>query len=310
MWIASPGPGLLCTEPDRHLRVQLRRFYFQAIVRTARACSAFLRRVGLDTHDTLQSLRLFRKALRLVDLTGMTVDAQGAHFYCENMDLISVKIALVGAHEYDVTEFMLKHLEADTVFIDVGANVGYYSVIAATRLRSGRVVSIEPFEESAFALEKNLRLNRSKNATVVRKIVWHKSGVKINLHIPDDSNLGSNSILGEGPMGIGVESVALDDLLFELGVQCIDILKIDVEGAEREVILGMERCFRESRPLFIVCAFDHPESGVRRETYDMLLTAGYEEIDLHTEACVVRTDIAASNLLFRDRRGRRLVRGD
>ena len=269
------------------------------IIWGSRTNSRILRWFGFDSHQTVHSLRFFRKALDVSQLTPQVVRSHGCLFSLRNTDLINLKIALVGAHEYDVTSFLLRHAYVSDVFVDVGANIGYYTVILGKRLTSGRVVSIEPYQSSVAQLRENIRLNKLTNVTVVPSAAWAQSNVKLPLYSPDEHNLGANTLLKLGTQISVSTTVTLDELLKHLEVNAVDIVKIDVEGAEKEVILGMTASLARFRPRFVLCALDHPESQQRSLTCGLIQEIGYEEIDWRTDVPLSQVDGGARMAFFR-----------
>jgi FkbM family methyltransferase len=212
---------------------------------------------------------------------------------------MELKLALVGAHEYDVNRFLSRHLRPQDIFVDVGANIGYHALIAGRRVRDGRVIAFEPSPSNLLALDDNMALNPLCNITVVRKAAWRETGRSLPLHVRDPFNYGAISILGEGSVEGTADTTTVDDALEECGVVRADIVKIDAEGAELDVILGMARCLARLRPRFVICALDHPEEGVRRAAYEAITSRGYEEIDAVEDAPRLRTAFGRANVFFR-----------
>lgn len=280
---------------------QLRRVYQYGVIQTARICARLLKLIGHNTQDIIELLWMFRIALGHIDPEGFVVEAQGARFRIRSADLMNLKIALIGAHEFEVTDFIERHLLPGTkgAFIDVGANIGYYSVIVGARLADVPVVAIEPSPSNVLQLRDNLALNGLDRIRVVEKAAWHESGTLCDLHVRDPYNLGANTVLGAGPVECTVETTTVDEVVAALGVASIEIVKIDVEGAEHEVLCGMRASLSDIRPRYVVCAFDHPEEAKRRETWGLLASQSYQEIDFDSELPVTRTSCPRATMLFR-----------
>ncbi len=141
----------------------LRHRYARAVMGVSRRLASRLRRRGYHSQRIVEVLWPFRRALALVSLEGLVVDAQGASYLCESTDLINLKLMLVGAHEFEVTDWLGRNLLEQDVFLDVGANLGYFSVLAGVRARSGRVVAFEPSPDSLRSLRANVALNSLSN---------------------------------------------------------------------------------------------------------------------------------------------------
>jgi FkbM family methyltransferase len=204
----------------------------------------------------------------------------------------------VGTHEFDTTSFLLAVLPPDGVFVDVGANLGYFTVLASRRLTAGRVIAVEPSPTNLACLDQNLRVNGATNVTVVAQPLWSVAGKRLELRVVDRFNLGANSVVGLGPVDAIVESTTLDRVICANELDRIDVLKVDVEGAELEVLRGAERCLRDVRPRFVVFAFDSPSEQERGDAYAVLVSAGYVEIDPESREAIARQGGVARSLAF------------
>jgi FkbM family methyltransferase len=144
-------------------------------------------------------------------------------------------------------------LPADGVFVDIGANVGLYTLWAARRLgEGGRVLAVEPNPVAFGRLTCNLALNGLEGrVTAVPCGVADREGA-FDLHL-DATNLGGGSLVETGGETIRVPCLPLDGLLAAHGIERVDILKIDVEGAEELVLPPfLERAPAALRPRTIL----------------------------------------------------------
>jgi FkbM family methyltransferase len=139
------------------------------------------------------------------------------------------------------------------VFIDVGAYQGLYTVYACRRAR--RVLAVEPNPMALAYLMANVALNNCHNTIVVPKVVSDKRGV-VKLRIPRPARRGhiptTASIVWsfEEALEIDVEADTLDNIVDDVGLDTVDFVKIDVEGAEG-VVKGAERTLRKAKALLI-----------------------------------------------------------
>jgi FkbM family methyltransferase len=140
------------------------------------------------------------------------------------------------------------------VFYDLGANIGFFSLLAARLVGgTGKVFSFEPDPEIAYRLRRNIERNGFKNVTVVEAGIWSVSG-PVNFVTSDisspDRGVGK-FVAGEGgSKGTPTQCIALDE--FVRGAPAPDVIKCDVEGAEVEVFRGAEKLLESRHPL-IVC---------------------------------------------------------
>jgi FkbM family methyltransferase len=150
--------------------------------------------------------------------------------------------------ESDVANAFIKMLRAGDVVADVGANIGYLTVLAALLVGpSGRVVAFEPDAANVERLRGNLALNNCANVTVVEKAITNRVG-EVEFFINSD-NSGGNALwdvalfpgnvksLAE-PKRIVVEATTLDAEWKRLGLPAPRVIKIDTEGAEQLVLEG------------------------------------------------------------------------
>lgn len=164
---------------------------------------------------------------------------------CHLHDNVSERKFLFLPWLYDPEErdLITRELPEDGVFVDIGANVGIYTLWAARSLSGqGRIIAFEPQPRAQARLQFNLQANRElrqdwPDIRVLPIAVSDREG-EIDLHI-DQTNLGGGSLVGhEDSAGkIRVQCRPLLPVLAESGVATIDILKIDVEGAEDIALL-------------------------------------------------------------------------
>ena len=138
--------------------------------------------------------------------------------------------------------------------VDVGANLGYYAVIAlGCNAPAGRVIAFEPDPANHALLLRNL-LPFGDRATARRQAVTAAPGT-LTLHRHPD-NKGKHSVFAAPDLDAGVPvAVTLDGALAELGRPRVDVIKLDVEGAEPLALVGMADTLARHRPvLFLECA--------------------------------------------------------
>lgn len=148
-------------------------------------------------------------------------------------------------------EFVLSVLEAGMTFVDVGANVGLFSIAAAKKVQDGRVLAFEPCGWTHNRLVKNQRLNGVTNLQTIHTALGQRTGEAI-LHVNVSGKDGLNTI-GRPTHGDSevvdaekVPVVTLDDALQQCSIDRVDVMKMDVEGAELLVLLGARRLLSSS----------------------------------------------------------------
>jgi FkbM family methyltransferase len=125
----------------------------------------------------------------------------------------------------------------DDTIIDVGAHIGTFTLLASSKAKNGKIISIEPSKESFKIFEKNVNLNDLTNVNLMNYGVWSKSG-KMKLYINEES-IG-NSIIIKSQNEETIDVISLNEIIKKFNIEKINFLKIDCEGAEYEIILKLE----------------------------------------------------------------------
>ena len=168
----------------------------------------------------------------------------------------------VGHHilsaDYEAAEwrFVAVFLQPGMTVLDVGAHHGFYSVLASKRVGStGQVVAFEPSPRERKKLRWHLRLNRCKNVQLERFALGNQAG-EAEMFLVEGKETGCNSLrppqVSEPTRVVSVPLTTLDTYLCQQGIQRVDFLKLDVEGAELSVLKGaMELLLRHPRPVIL-----------------------------------------------------------
>jgi FkbM family methyltransferase len=160
-----------------------------------------------------------------------------------------------GIIEPAVQQGIQQHLRDGMNFYDVGANIGFFSLMAARLVsRFGSVVSFAADPEIACRLRENPIYNKLMEVLVEEKAVWSEpttvSFVRVDRNISPDCDLGHVSTTNSSASSIiTVEAISLDQ--FVLSYPAPDLLKCDVEGAEVSVFQGPEGLLREKHPILL-----------------------------------------------------------
>jgi FkbM family methyltransferase len=158
-------------------------------------------------------------------------------------------------HERYEAELVRRLLNDDDVFWDVGANVGYFTLVAATALaHRGQIVAFEPGKNAYQRLTANVSLNPYRNIQTLPVAVSDREGEAV-LHVAGDIADSSASLYPSGQTQVRPEvcrTVSLDHFRREEGVRPPDLIKLDVEGAEMAVLQGARGLIAESPPLLLV----------------------------------------------------------
>jgi FkbM family methyltransferase len=161
------------------------------------------------------------------------------------------------------------------VLYDIGANIGFFTLIAARMVGAqGHVFAFEPQPRARQMLERNIAHNRFKNVSVIPYAVGASTG---RAYLAVNSRLG-HATAHFADEGHPVDVVAIDDVVG--GLRPPDVVKIDVEGAEVEVLRGLHETIERYAPV-IICEL---HGANRSASEEILLNHGYsvEGIDEQT----------------------------
>jgi len=186
----------------------------------------------------------------------------------------SLGLSIWGVYEPFETELIKKEIKKGDVVLDLGANIGYYTLIFAKIVgKNGKIFAFEPDQTNFSLLKKNVEINRYKNILLIRKAVIDRMGTA-KLYL-SDYNKGSHSIfnLESRKKFIQVETIRLDDYFKNYNGK-IDFIKMDIEGAEGLAIIGMQELLKRNKNLKILTEFNQDllkNSDIRPEDYLKML---------------------------------------
>jgi FkbM family methyltransferase len=178
-------------------------------------------------------------------------------FACSPRSDLFARVVAQGHYEPGLVDLLRRHLDPRRDFIDVGANIGFYSVLAARLLPGRRVLAIEPNPEALRRLAANLARNGVESAvTVFDGLVSDKPGAsELNLidGMEEYSSIGAivhASVAGLPSRRLAVQAETVDRLVerFDLAP---GLIKIDVEGAEKLVFDGALETLKRFRPVIL-----------------------------------------------------------
>jgi FkbM family methyltransferase len=170
-------------------------------------------------------------------------------------------------YEPDVANLLIKVLGEGDVAVDVGANIGFFTVLASILVGpTGRVVAFEPSAENVERLRANLAHNDCKNVTIIEKAATNQVG-EVEFFI-NSGNSGGHALWDIGqwpgyteengtPARVAVPATTLDAEWAQLRLPTPKVIKIDVEGADQRVLEGASDLLVRQKPRFVIAEL-HP----------------------------------------------------
>jgi FkbM family methyltransferase len=224
-------------------------------------------------------------------------------FSGQTRDILQQYLYYFGVWEPNLTHWILNRLRPGDTFVDVGANIGYYSLLASKRVGcTGSVVAIEASPGIFRQLEGNLRLNEIGNVRAINIAVSDREGFARLFRGPETNGGLSTIVADEAATNdcrfeCEVAAAPLYKLLTADEIRAVRLIKIDVEGAEWPVVSGMAPLFSSARADLEIIAEVSPQRLARQgRSLDELL-AVFHDAGFH--AYSIENDYTAASYLAR-----------
>jgi FkbM family methyltransferase len=225
----------------------------------------------------------------------MPTDLGAAWFRCNPLDHISRDVYYTGRYEPQETSVVQGVLRRGMTFVDVGANWGYFTLLAAGCVgEQGRVVALEPDPRLFVQLDANIARNGFRQAIARQLAAADRQGESSFAGFDQQSEKWGLSRLSDARSegDFTVATCTVDALLDEMGIDAVDLLKMDIEGAEDLALRGMDAGLAQHRYQRILLEL-HP--GILRErgrtvaqVLAHLSAAGYRGWEIDHTADVTR----------------------
>lgn len=215
--------------------------------------SAFLQRIaGFVIHVCIPKIRC---------------EPYGFVMTCDYLSPTFLGLCASGGYEKEAAAFVASQLRPGNVVIDLGANEGFYSILASRIVgEEGRVLAVEPDAVAVRCLRRNLNENGCRNVDVAEVCAGDAKGT-LTLHVSRVSGVNSpvhGNVIGPSkPLELPCRRV--DDLVRERNLQRVDLIKMDVQGWESACLRGMEETIRRFRPVIV---FEFWPKGMRQAEGD------------------------------------------
>lgn len=195
----------------------------------------------------------------------------GCHLFLQRLERPSM---LLGTYESHVVAAMRQYVRPGQTVYDIGTHVGYMSTVLAKLVGpTGRVVAFKPDPTNRQALAQNIVENALNQVTIVPAAVSDRSGEAHFAHFETYSlvgHLAQEHEPGDAELLL-VSTVTLDAYVYENNHPAPTFIKLDVEGAEIQVLAGARRLLMEARPIIVV----EMRARFKQELADLLEEVGY-----------------------------------
>lgn len=226
------------------------RYLSDPIFAAVPALAPFMRAAGLRDAKRFAYRRLLDPYTNFRDDPCEARAYFGSRFVGKLSGHVQRRIFAFGVYEPNLTAFIAARLRVGDVFVDVGANVGYFSLLASTLVgAAGGVVAIEASPATFAALDANVRRNGAVNVRAIRLAAWDRETTLSLRYVPDEEFSGGASVVRSvGPVEADVPAGPLATVLAGNELMRARLVKIDVEGAEAEVLAGLRPAFDRLPP--------------------------------------------------------------
>lgn len=222
----------------------------------------------------------------------------GATYLCDLRDAIAREVCFTGVYGPQETLLVRELLRPGATFVDVGANWGYFTLLASHLVGpEGRVLGLEPDPRLFRVLRENVSRNSLGQARLLRVAAAREAG-ELTLAGFDEAagNFGISRIVshaGAGERTFRVRADSLDHLLDEEGIGRVELLKMDIEGGEGAALAGLERSLADRRVARLLVEL-HPvelaEQGLSvQEIVEALRSGGYRGYTVNHDPAVTRS---------------------
>lgn len=273
------------TSPKEASRLLRDLYKGNSIIRWAAFPIVKARRFWLLRHATATQDVFFRLAASLTEDPVIAVKGfPGTFAFGPRSDLFR-NVVMSGGYETEWAELCRRHVDPMRDAIDVGANIGLYSVLLASLLPARRVLAIEPTPDAARRLRGNVERNKSSANTIVfQGVASDRNGTAEIRVVPGKEEYSScgqlthAAIVGQQHVIMPVEAATIDDLVARHNLDP-GFIKIDVEGMEHTVLAGMKDVLSRHRPTVLTEISDallHRNGSSSAAVVDALRSFGYK----------------------------------
>jgi FkbM family methyltransferase len=220
----------------------------------------------------------------------------GQRIVVDPCDSLGREVLLHGCYEPETVALLSALLSEGMTYVDVGANIGHHALIAASRVGgTGAIHTFEPAPAMFNELRRNMSRNGCRNVTCNNCALGEQVGTA-QFYLADISESAANSLgrtVHVTDRQVSVSVRTLDDYCEAAGINRLDVLKVDVEGAELLVLRGAERTIRRFQPLIVLefskhtAAFGYEAAELAQTLRNLqyeLFTVGKMPLTLHTHS--------------------------
>lgn len=201
-------------------------------------------------------------------------------------DWVQYHLFMYGFYELPESLFWLNFTKGKKVVLDVGGNVGYFSLLAAKGLnKNGKIYAFEPVSKTYKRFQENIRLNGTHSIVLEKLAISNKEDV-LTINVGNAHNWGMSSINMHEHLSGDKEIVrceTIDGYIKKHNLSVVDIVKIDIEGSEFAAIDGMKNTLSIQRPVVLIELLDahlSKQGYSCKDIYNLFWSKGYTAYEI------------------------------
>lgn len=165
---------------------------------------------------------------------------------CHPDSYSAASVLYCGLYDYNEMNFLLRYLRPSDSFLDIGANIGVYTILAASKIKQGSIHSFEVLPKNYQRLLENIELNHFSQIKPYQIAISDRPG-KVSLNLVDGDSMAFISE-NSAEKSFSVEANTIDNLLATENTDSLTLAKIDIEGAELLALKGASKLLKSKRP--------------------------------------------------------------
>ena len=187
-----------------------------------------------------------------------------------------------GVYEPEILKIIKQNLRSDSVFLDIGANIGQHSLYASRFVEN--VYAFEPIKKLYDQFMESCHINQIDNIYIYNHALGNEE--KILPIFGNSGNMGASSLVTtENRKKIqDIQIKRLDDIVSESGIKIIDFIKLDVEGFELDVLLGAQQTIEKYKPILLIeyspYFYNQTDKSIGSKILNLLFDLGYDIFDV------------------------------
>jgi FkbM family methyltransferase len=220
-------------------------------------------------------------------------------------DWVQYNLFIYGKYEENETLLWEKLVKKSSVILDIGANVGYFSLLASKINPKSSIFSFEPIKHTFDRLSYNVKQNNFQNIKLFNCAISDENRI-LSINVGNENNWGMSSVNNHEFTSGKIENInaiSIDNFVKEEKIQRVDLIKLDIEGAEYMALEGMKNTLDNYSPDILIEILDEhllKQNKSSEMIYNLLFSKGYVAFSIENNGVLKRllTPISKDGLIY------------